>query len=312
MTGPSDHVPRDEGWPEARGPHLPDRLTSIPRPVWPFVALAVIGAIAYWSATRGAEADTVMWTVLGAVGEVSMTLLGAALFLRHPGAVRSMPLLVLGVSLIAAEQAMRLFRSPLQPVFDAVTTGTDGDLTGSMIASSAFLQVASIVGLLGLLCLARGLAAARRFEGGASRLVLVVLVALSVVSVGFGTSLVLRLPSDEVVGGLPSYLAAAAIGLGVSMATSYLAAVAFGGWRGGEEPSAAWLLVALWGMVTIGVNALVTFTSVVIGLEQDLSWAFVLSVTAAGLAMLGAFALGLPSVDPLASSSSESAGRDAV
>ena len=40
MTEPTGQTIEGEPWPEARGPHLPDRLTRIPLLVWPFVILA--------------------------------------------------------------------------------------------------------------------------------------------------------------------------------------------------------------------------------------------------------------------------------
>lgn len=296
MTDPMER----EAWPEVRGPHLPDWLTAIPLLVWPFVILGAVRLLAFWTANRGADPDLLALSALALVGELGACLLGAALFLRHPDAIRSMPLVVVGVSLVAAEQAMRLIDAPLQPLFDAVAGGPDGDMTGSMIASSAFHQAATIVGLFGTLYIARGLDAARRFDGGTSRVVLVALAALSAVAIGLSTSFVLGHSVDGIAGGLPLYLASVVITFAALLATSYLAAVAFGGWRSGEEPALAWLLVALWGTLTIATGAVFTFVTVVAGFGQlDLSWAYLVAIAAAGLGLLVAFALGLPSTAPV-------------
>lgn len=298
MTDPIEL--ESEAWPEARGPHLPDWLTAIPALVWPFVVLAFIEILAFWTANRGATPVTIGWSALGAIGDLAACLLGAALLIRHPDAIRSMPLLVVGVTLVAAEQALQLLGAPLRPLLETVISSPDGDPTGWMIASSAFRQVGSIAGLFGFLYLARGLDRARRFEGGASRVVFIVLAASSVVSIAISAGFVLRVAADDIAGGIPLYLVSVIVGVGALVATSYLAAVASGGWRGGEEPRLAWLLVAMWGILTIGAGAVFTFATVIVGFGQvDLSWAFLCITAAAGLALLSAFALGLPSTEPV-------------
>ena len=114
-------------WEEARPPHLPDRITAVPILVWPFVALAVLLAFLQfrrYGGMSGAGADVVALAP-GVIEVAAMTLLGAALFVRHPDAWSRLRPVALGVTLLAVAEALRL----LAPMVDdvAAATGITGE-----------------------------------------------------------------------------------------------------------------------------------------------------------------------------------------
>ncbi len=306
MTEPTGRTIEGEPWPEARGPHLPDRLTRIPLLVWPFVILAVIQVAGIWVANSTAFATDPFYLVQAAfwsIADVTASLLGAALFLRHRDAIRTLPLVVVGVTLLAAEQVVQLLRAPLAPMLEAIMPVAADDFTssGPVLVSTFYFWGAAILGIFGLVYLARGLDDARRFEAPRTRVLATGLVVVAVVITVLGVVGNLRLPEGSILGG-PWLLAFnTALGLASLLATSYLVVVAFRGWRADEEPSLGWVLVALSGSVTLVVFLVLAVASV---LEiQDFGLLSPMYSTAraiAGVALLAAFLLGLPSTDAVA------------
>ena len=75
-------------WEEARGPHLPDRITAIPVMVWPFLALTAVVVYVQSRLYAGVpfDASIVVAAGLGIARSAAMTLIGAALLVRHPDA----------------------------------------------------------------------------------------------------------------------------------------------------------------------------------------------------------------------------------
>ena len=93
-------------WEEPRPPHLPDAVTTVSPWVFLFVLLAVLQVIAGWLEwkAQGDLGDPTYGAsiALGVVQAACVSLLGAALFLRHPDAHRRLPMLVVGVVLLVA------------------------------------------------------------------------------------------------------------------------------------------------------------------------------------------------------------------
>jgi hypothetical protein len=305
MTEPTGQTIEGEPWAEARGPHLPDRLTRIPLLVWPFVILAVIQVAGIWVANSIALATDPFYLLQAAfwsIADVTASLLGAALFLRHRDAVRTLPLVVIGVTLLAAEQVVQLLRVPLAPMLEAIMPVAD-DFTssGPMLVSTFYFWGAAILGIAGLLYLARGLDEARRFDAPGGRALAAGLVAICILITVIGLVGNLRLPEGTIFGGPVVLALTTALGLASLLATSYLLVVAVRGWRAGEEPSLGWGLVAISGSATLIVFTVLAVASL---LEiQDfglLSPMFSTARAIAGVALLAAFLLALPSTDAVA------------
>jgi hypothetical protein len=298
MNEPTGHTIDGMPWEEARGPHLPDRLTRVPILVWPFVILAVVQIVAIvledWMAMTADPGGV----ALNYGARIAASLLGAALFLRHPDAVRTLPILVLGVTLMAVEQVIGVLSVALGPLF-AESWIVPTDDTTTYVGASVFSIVRSAIGMLAVLSLALGLAAARRIEGGVDRPVLVVLIGGSIV-VAVASDIGFRLLTSESVIVSPiAYVASVVVGLASLLATSYLVAVALAGWLAGERPSIGWALAAASGSVTIAIVAAFALVSLI--QPRDLGpllTVFSIAIAASPVLLLVAFAIGLPSTEP--------------
>src|SRR5688500_6853375 len=92
-------------WPEARPPHLPDRITALSPWIAPFLLLAALQVFLGWQqwASEGTldVAPSLALHISDLLPSLAATLLGAALFWRHPQAHRTMPRVALGVALLA-------------------------------------------------------------------------------------------------------------------------------------------------------------------------------------------------------------------
>jgi hypothetical protein len=307
MTEPITPTIDDPAWPEARPPHLPDRLTAMSLLSWPF---AILGAFLIWrGASQVREAMSaggvsVVGTIITASAPVATVLAGAVLFVRHPDAIRTLPRMVIGVVLLAAGELLRLAAIPLEPVFAGITPVSEA-LPFLIPLATAFDAFTSLVSLFGLLYLARGLDEARRFEDRSSmRALAVVLVALAAVIgvlrfVSFG-----ELPADDTLAIGVLVVLSLGILVGKMLTWGYVVVVALRGWRAGEAPAGGWLLAALAGagifvsgLATLAVELVVKAPSEVQFLVYSmLAWI----ATLAWVVLLAALALGLPSTMPVA------------
>ena len=299
-------------WEEPRPPHLPDTLTRVPRWVFVFVLLAGVQVVAAWldwvaqGDLRGPSA--VEFLVRQWLPGVCASLLGAALFYRHPDAHRRLPMLTMGVVLLAVAALVAIY-----PIDRAVMDATPVDETNF---ASAFLwhgfyrAAITVVNIFGLLYLARGLAEARRFADVVSgRAVGIAFIAL--VAVASVVSLAPYFTTPDAADLLtPVNVVSLILAKIDTLAWLYLFVVALGGWLAGERPRIGWLLVTLAGVIEVFFQ-LVLVVSGFVDLSQGgfflslLTWLAVARFTF----LLAAFALGLPSTataDPPAATRSGS------
>jgi hypothetical protein len=286
--------------PEERGPHLPDAITRVPGPVWPFVALTVLAAFGRWQELSGRSFNSpidVVALIAGSVPPIVAPLLGVALFARHPNAHRTMPSVAFGVVLFAVLTVVDRLRAPilnsiasLDPTFES---------TGPAFLGYDLVQ--ALVSVFALTYLSIGLADARRFEDGqGSRPILILLIAGAVVAPAVSVLLGFAWLSVQPLSSVVSVVSV----LSTNLAWAYLCWNAYRGWSAGEEPGAGWALVAGAGFSYLLIAVLATALSVV-------AWAsgasnsqpqfvyevyLLLGAALAGvwLALLAAFAIGLP------------------
>lgn len=300
----------EAGWPEARGPHLPDAvmrvLTRVPPLAWPFLGLALLVARAWVDRFRIARLESPLDYLLAVVAiapGVIAVLIGAAVFARHRDALRRHRILVFGVTLLAFRELLRLI-DPL--VSDAILSSTadlQDDLTYRSLTIGWNVVLIVLQGF-GVLYLARGLDAARRWVDDRRGRVVIGVALVAGLSVPIGDVL---LQWDSIT----SYLggpALAAVWVGaqavVSLALAYLAVIATRGYQATEDLRRGWLLaaVAAWALVLVGVaglalNGAITWFGTTPDTQPWFSRIYqVLNGAYAGgwLALLAAFVVGLP------------------
>ena len=239
--------PIPASWDEARGPHLPDRLTAVPVMVWPFVALAVLLAVVqvrrYTYSPIGA--DAALSLALSIARLMAMTLLGAALFLRHPDAWSRLRPVAFGVTGLAVAEALHVLAPVAQDVFGSTWDPSVGPpiVTASWVVG----RTGAIVGIVGAAGLWVGLKAARRAPdpaGTRAMLAVLLVVGLGILAVGDARLLSLGLFDGDasVAIGNASALAIEAVQL---VAWIAVASALVAGSRASERPAAAWLTGAL-------------------------------------------------------------------
>jgi hypothetical protein len=289
---------------EARGPHLPDVLTRQAPWVYLFVAAALIHLGAAWLdwAGRGPLAPPQdLMTILGdRTQSVLVSLFGAALFIRHPDARRSLPLIAFGLGLMALGPLLTLIDAPITRFIDSLAPAGD-EFVGTSPAVVAYHVFTSLVGIAAVIYVGVGLAIARRRPiHPAERSLTVVIAIVGIATVVLPYALVpLRLPTT------PFEWALIAIGLVLSLlhalAWSYVIAVAFGAWMAGEAPRLGWglaLLASVLGLVLRILGAMVfVIGNLAGGLSQAALAAMGLVGTAGWALLLAAFAVGLPATD---------------
>jgi MFS family permease len=301
-------------WEEPRGPHLPDPLTRgaarIPRLSWVWIAMAAfvgVWHVLQWgydpSNPRG-----ILTTLFGIVPVIAPFLFGAALFARHRDAWWRHRILVIGVVVLSfadlAAMILALVRS--------VTLGLDPEAdTFSMIWLFGSV-VPSVVAVLGVVVIGRGLSAARLRWGYRPTLAIALIWLMGIV-LAVGSVYV-----DVVVFGFFSLgdsdgwtwvYAVGAVFLGVSvvLAWAYLATVTVAGRSAGERPIGAWRLASIGPLaimlgyaLQIGSYSLIALTLGTTN-DGDLLSSISLGVTGATamgyLALIAAFISGLPSDD---------------
>ena len=287
---------------EARGPHLPDVLTRQSPWVYLFVGAALVHlAAAWWDwAGRGPVTDAQELLSLLAVhaNDVAISLFGAALFVRHPDARRSMPLLAFGLGFLALGSLLRLVETPVTQFIDSIAP-SDAEFVGLSPAVVAYHVFISLVAVAGVLYVGVGLADARtRPRRNVERSVLSLLVVVAILTVAWGL-----LP----IGGAQTPASPyewVLVGIGVvlsllsTLAWAYLVAVVFGGWLAGEEPRAGWRLALVAGLIDLILPVVSTILIVIGALFQSASGSFLPIFGAAGVVgwilWLAAFAVGLP------------------
>ncbi len=305
-------------WEEPRPPHLPDQLTRFSPWSIPFLLLAALQIIVgwqQWAASGATSAEPwLAWVVTDRLPSLAATLLGAALFLRHPQAHRTLPAVTVGVALLALAELLRLVAGPLGRLLPALSTGTDEFpfTTPFLIGSFVFVSVVTVVGIVNI---ARGLRAARRSKAEVSvRGRSVILIAISVVATGiaawttanaydaWGTLSILAVTSTLIVS------------LAFMFAWSYLLLVALEGWVDGERPQSGWLLAGL-GAGIVLANAVFVAVSGLLPLPPDNSpvvlQVLVLSYVAGWLLLLLAFVMGVPATVAETVESDETVGATA-
>ena len=321
---PIDRVPADdispewpdgetglEPWPAPRGPHLPGVLRVLPTLAWLFVVLAVVRL--GWGLREAGFSSTIdPWhvgqVVLFEMPSVVSILLAAALLARHRDAPARLRTLFLGMVLLAVVEGLRVLGAPLEPVFEQLTPA-DPSVT-FLVPSAIVYQVAiNLLNALAVAVLAQGLLRARRYEDQAgSWPISAILAGLVVVVAVTGVVSVSRLPAEQLplTVSVVTYIVSTVVLNVVSAgAFAYLAATATAGARVPEDPGRGWRAGALGGWLVIGslaalgIAGLVEATpdtgdlmnDVVLGIEAVFSLGF--------LALLAAFVLGVPALEPL-------------
>lgn len=299
---PRGHTIDGDPWEEPRPPHLPDAPTGVSPWVVAFLILAGIQVLAGWLewVSRHDQQHPIRVlniVVLGLPGFCS-TLLGAALFYRHPDALRRLPLLVFGVALLTIVALLDLWNEPLTSsaflpeMFPRFLEGGFGVDESTLILSGIYTAAMNVVMVFGLLYLARGLDGARRSAPVVlGRILGIALTIVALASAGVSLEFVLTYyePGDIMI---PLDVMALVMRLISALAWSYLFVIAIGGWLAGERPRAGWLLVALAAGIEIAIRTLLD------GLVNIPQWAFTVIFVAAvanWVLLLRAFVVGVPS-----------------
>ena len=290
---------------QARGPHLPDVVTRT-WAAWIFVILA-IGYIA-WYVTHldvkpaASLADFVVY-VLQAVPSATAILLPAAVLARHPDAWSHARTLLFGTILYAAVQGLLILADPLQGFFETQTPASP-DLPFLVPLATAYSALISLVAAFGLGYIAVGLSVARRYEGGSRWTTGWFVPVATVFGTVVGVLAVSRIPFGDTPMSptLIIYLASSVV-LGVLRIVmwAWLASVATRGWLAGEDPRSGWGLASiatafvLLALALVNLSQLIDVPNNAIG--TGLGYVIVILYAGGHLALLAAFAVGLPAID---------------
>ena len=281
-------------WVEPRGPHVPGAITRIPIAVWPFLALttlAVYGRYVDFANLPDGSADLLAIAV-ASVPSVVAPLLGAALYLRHPEAHRTLPALTFGCVLFAAATAVDALRGPVLGSLALFP----GDFDPSHPAVMGYGIVQGLVGVFAATYLALGLGDARRVDDRVgARGLLVALALLAIVLPLVSGFSVLSVAEPALV------TIAVVIQILGSLALVFLGWMALQGWAAGEEPRRAWALASVGAFAQLAVGLLITLLNLlgwVTRSNEPLLIEFTrllgLVLAAGWVALLAAFWLGLP------------------
>lgn len=307
-------------WEEPRPPHLPDRLTSVTPWVLPFL---VVAAYQVWLLWAGQPTATDLSHVVDywfyaryEFGGIAASLLGLALFLRHPDANSTLPQIASGAFLLLFAQVLTRLEPLLPPLFMTAMPPTDDASFISPLAQALFLAI-SFLWVLGLAFLGRGLTAARRHEGiGPLRGLAIALAVVAVVSSGLsvvGYTAVDYVPSD---GQVLWIVGAWLVNLCGGLASAYLFVVCLKGWLGKERPPVGWGLAALGAGFIVVDRLLLPFVGlapapnpILFGIAEGVASGEVLG----WVLLVVAFVIGLPSTaattaDPPATTPRDFAG----
>ncbi|MDP9483239.1 MAG: hypothetical protein M3P84_08465 [Chloroflexota bacterium] len=301
MSDPIDLPRRD--FPDARPPHLPDVLTGTSLWVWLFVLAALVQVALAWG--TGLSTDPLagpaenIANVAGRIGPIASSLFGAALFIRHPDARQTLPLLVFGVGLFAASALLGSIDTALGRFLDGLfpANGVDSPVSPALVALSVF---GSLISTFAVLYTGAGLTAARRSGAtSAFRPLVVWLSVLAILNVLVSAASTVSLDAGTSTWFLVLGLVGVVLNLISALAWTYLLAGAIDGWLADERPRVAWGIAAVGAALHL-VVALVVGLSAVLG-SLDVAGAEVVFVVVtvgsalAWLLLLVAFAVGLPS-----------------
>jgi hypothetical protein len=284
--------------PEARPPHLPDALARLSPG---FFAFALVALLVAWSNVRdwiGQYPFVDSAAVIALVARVQFVvvpLLGAVLFIRHPRAHRTMPLLVFGLALMTFGEVLSAFDDPIRGFLAELSPSDVGPTTPATLAYAVFT---SLLALFALLYVGAGLTAARRRDRGAAERPLAIwLGALAVVGAVVSLATIFQLEFDTSAAGIVQLVIGFVLSLLLTLGWAYVTAVAIGGWLTHEPPRSAWGLAALGLSILFAVRLIAsTVTALFLG-EAFLTLLTVTTIAsaAAWLLLLAGFALGLPS-----------------
>ena len=287
---------------EARGPHLPDVLTRQSPWVYLFVGAALLHAVlGIWELSgRGLPIDVdAILQVRFRIDDALVSLLGAALFVRHPDARRTRPLLAFGLGLLMLSTLLSVARGPIEGLLNglAPTDDVTAFATPSSIAYSVF---SSLVEIAGIVYVAAGLSSTReRDPGRGQRLALILLATMGIVIVLLPYA-VIRIDRQLTPADWPAFGLTIGIALLNALAWAYLIATALGGWLSSEQPRPAWASVSICGLIILAIQLLSTLTLIAANLRSEplqSSGLFTLigfATTFVWVLFLAAFAIGLP------------------
>jgi hypothetical protein len=280
--------------PEARPPHLPDVLTRQSPWVFVFGLVAIVQIVAGWQSWSRQfpipQSDQVPLLVHSLIPSAVIPLLGVALFIRHPDARTRMPLLVFGLGMLTAVELLVRVDTPIL----AALSGPEGDLGGP--AQTAYSVFVSLLRTFGILYLGAGLGAARRHGSiRAERPLAAWFIALAVIGMVLSIVDVAQLGVQaSTIGDWVVLILQSVLTLMASLAWAYVAYVTVVGVIAGESPRRAWIIAAIAGVTLFGFRVIagLFFTLGESAFAVALTVGYVALV--AWLALLVAFALGLP------------------
>lgn len=301
MSDPLDLPRRD--FPEARPPHLPDVLSGPSLWAWLFVVAALAQVALAWA--TGPSTDPLagpaasIANVAARIGPIASSLFGAALFIRHPDARQTLPLLVFGVGLFAASALLGAIDGQLGRFLDGLFADdvVESPVSPALVALSVF---GSLIATFAVLYTGAGLTAARRFGAtSAFRLLVVWLSVLAIINVVVSAVSSLSFDPGTSTWFLVLGLVGVVLNLISALAWTYLLAVAIDGWLADERPRVAWGIAAVGAALHLVVALMVGLSAVLGGLAGAGSEVVLAAVTVgsalAWLLLLLAFVLGLPS-----------------
>ena len=292
-------------WEEARPPHLPDRITAIPVMVWPFVVITAAVVYARIGLYSGVSFDASIAVAfgLGMARLGAITLLGAALFLRHPDAWSRLRPVAIAVTLIAIAEALDVFSPHVEGLVQGGWIGSEWDGESFPIITVSYVlgRVASVIGIVGIASLWYGLRATRRTPDATRTLVWFValsIAAMAFLALGYGRAL------DDGWGTTNDAIAAATNRIAVAthavtlVAWVAIASILLVGARRRERPTAGWLVGAIAALlVVVGLEPIYavwpTWDATTSGLTLA-GWLAVGSASVGAVLLLIAFLLGLP------------------
>ena len=287
--------------PEARGPRLPDALTRLSPWVYLFVIAAVAQVAAAWLDWRGLGSQAAPFDLTAAIvsrtGAIAASLIGAALFLRHPGARRTLPLLVFAAILLTVGQLADLVEAPVRRFLETIAPTADNGLEISP-ASIAYSVFTTLLSVFAALYLGAGLAEARRNGPIRSERLLTTWLAV----VGIAAVLISAIPIGQAtVDASPRTIVLFVIGVILSLLVTltwcYVLVVTLSGWIGGEGPRRGWGLAALTAMIVLFIRIVVSVGSVMSlppAVGDITLRAVAFGSTLGWVLLLAAFLVGLP------------------
>jgi hypothetical protein len=290
-------------WEEPRGPHFPDALSRVPQLAWIFIIVAVARLWMLVDTARLGPAPDPLLTggvVTHAISSLAVLLAPAALFIRLPDALRSVRILAFGLIAVAVAEVFQALGPGLQPFFDSVVADGSAPVGPLFLA---FTAVGALVELIGLVGIGIGFDRARRRpspgDSGWTKVVLLFAGFLVVTRLAESASLVPG-PTDSIAYTM-YFWAATGIGVGTIIAWAYLVIVTIRGVTAGEQPTSAWGLGTLAGVMALLAYVLFTVMAVFVTPNVNLNGLLFL---ASGLFAVGpaslllAVAAGLPSLGP--------------